>query len=320
MVRFLGFLFTAMFIVFCGVALAVGYIIKERSKDLPGIEQLAAYEPPVMTRVHAGDGTLLAEYAEERRLYIPSAALPELLVQAFLSAEDKTFYQHGGLDWLGMAGAVFRYAEGYITGNRKRLTGASTITQQVAKNFLLTNERTFDRKLKEALLAQRIEQTFSKDKILELYLNEIFLGLGSYGVAAASLNYFGKSLNELDIHEMAYLAALPKAPNNYHPFRHTKRATERRNWVIGRMHANGYISEEQMKRAQAQKLEVSPRKRGVQQFANQIGAEAFTEEVRRSIESAYGAKRLREGGLSVRATLDPKLQVLARQAFQRGLI
>jgi len=320
MLRFFGFLFTAAFIVFCGVALAVGFIVKEKSKDLPGVEQLAAYEPPVMTRVHSGDGSLLAEYAEERRLYVPAGALPELLIQAFLSAEDKTFYEHGGLDWIGMASAVFRYAEGYVSGKKKRLTGASTITQQVAKNFLLTNERTLDRKLKEALLAQRIEQTFSKEKILELYLNEIYLGLGSYGVAAASLNYFGKSLNELNIQEMAYLGALPKAPSNYHPFKHTKRATERRNWVIGRMHVNGFISKEQMDAAIAKPIEVTPRQRGVQLFASEIGAEAFAEEVRRSIEAAYGVKRLKEGGLSVRTTLDLKLQMQARDAFQRGLL
>jgi penicillin-binding protein 1A len=320
MLRFFGFLFTAAFITFCGVALAIGYIVKEKSKDLPGIEQLAAYEPPVMTRVHAGDGSLLAEYAEERRLYVPSAALPELLIKAFLSAEDKTFYEHGGLDWIGMASAVLRYAEGYVTGKKKRLTGASTITQQVAKNFLLTNERTVDRKLKEALLAQRIEEAFSKEKILELYLNEIYLGLGSYGVAAASLNYFGKSLNELNVQEMAYLAALPKAPSNYHPFKHTKRATERRDWVIGRMYVNGYITEDQKNAALAKPIEVTPRRRGVQLIASRIGAEAFTEEVRRSIESAYGVKRLKEGGLSVRTTLDQKLQVQARQAFHRGLI
>ncbi|MGI9371373.1 MAG: penicillin-binding protein 1A [Hyphomicrobiales bacterium] len=320
MVRFLGFLFTAMFIVFVAVAVAIGVLIRDQSKELPSIEQLATYEPPVMTRVHAGDGKLLAEYAEERRLYVPSAALPEMLVQAFLSAEDKSFFEHNGLDWVGMAKAVFRYAEGKATGKNTRLAGASTITQQVAKNFFLNNKRTIERKLQEALLARRIEQTFEKDKILELYLNEIYLGSGSYGVAAASLNYFGKSLNELEVHEMAYLAALPKQPSRLDPIKHTERATERRDWVLSRMEVNDFITEEQMKQAQAEPLEVIGRKRGVQLFASQIGAEAFTEEVRRSVEAAYGAKRLKEGGLSVRTTLDPNLQVLARQAFQTGLI
>ena len=197
-----------------------------------------------------------------------------------------------------------------------QIVGASTITQQVAKNFLLTNERSIERKLKEALLVQRIEQTFSKDQILELYLNEIFLGLNSYGVAAASLNYFGKSLDELSLEELAYLAALPKGPNNYHPFRQKERAIERRNWVLLQMFENGYITEEEMKQAQAKPLEVNPRPFGAQLFA----AESFAEEVRRELIEIYGKDKLEKGGLSVRTTLDPKLQLYARQALARGLI
>ena len=210
---------------------AVGYVIWDASKDLPDYKQLATYEPPVMTRIHAADGSLLAEYAEERRLFVPVNQMPKRLIEAFISAEDKTFFTHGGLDWQGIAAAAYRYAQVKLTG-KGQIVGASTITQQVAKNFLLTNERSIERKLKEALLVQRIEQTFSKDQILELYLNEIFLGLNSYGVAAASLNYFGKSLDQLSLEEMAYLAALPKGPNNYHPFRQKERAIERRNWVL----------------------------------------------------------------------------------------
>ena len=197
-----------------------------------------------------------------------------------------------------------------------QIVGASTITQQVAKNFLLTNERSIERKLKEALLVQRIEQTFSKDRILELYLNEIFLGLNSYGVAAASLNYFGKSLDQLSLEELAYLAALPKGPNNYHPFRQKERATERRNWVLLQMFDNGYITEEEMKQAQAKPLVVNPRPFGAQLFA----AESFAEEVRRELVDIYGKDKLEKGGLSVRTTLDPKLQLYARQALARGLI
>ncbi len=320
MIRLLGLLFTAGFLVFCAGAMAVGYVIYDKSADLPTLETLTSYEPPVMTRVHAGDGSLLAEYAEQRRLYTPASVLPKRLVHAFISAEDKTFFSHAGIDWQGIVAAVVRYGQSKLKGENRRLAGASTITQQVAKNFFLSNDRSFERKLKEALLAQRIEQAFSKEQILELYLNEIYLGLGSYGVAAASLNYFGKSLKDLQLEEMAYLAALPKAPSNYHPFRQTERALERRNWVLGQMHENGYITADELNAASNKPLDVNPRPYGVQLFASEIGAEAFAEEVRRDLEKAYGRKRLREGGLSVRTTLDLKLQIFARQALQRGLM
>jgi penicillin-binding protein 1A len=315
MLRFLGWLFAVGFVVFLAGAGAVGYVIWHASKDLPDYKQLATYEPPVMTRIHAADGSLLAEYAQERRLFVPVGQMPKRLIEAFISAEDKTFFTHSGLDWQGIAAAAYRYAQVKFTG-KGQIVGASTITQQVAKNFLLTNERSIERKLKEALLVQRIEQTFSKDRIIELYLNEIFLGLNSYGVAAASLNYFGKSLDELSLEELAYLAALPKGPNNYHPFRQTERATERRNWVLLQMFENGYITEEELKEAQAKPLEVNPRPFGAQLFA----AESFAEEVRRELIEIYGKDKLEKGGLSVRTTLDPKLQLYARQALARGLI
>jgi penicillin-binding protein 1A len=315
MVRFIGWLVGVGFMVFVAGAAALAYVIMEESKGLPDYTQLATYEPPVMTRIYAADGSLLAEYAEQRRLFVPSTQMPKRLIEAFISAEDKTFFTHAGLDWQGIAAAAYRYGQVKLTG-RGQIVGASTITQQVAKNFLLTNERSIERKLKEALLVQRIEQTFSKDQILDLYLNEIFLGLNSYGVAAASLNYFGKSLDELTLEEMAYLAALPKGPNNYHPFRQKERAIERRNWVLGQMYENGYISEEEMKEAQDKPLEVSPRPFGAQLFA----AESFAEEVRRELIGMYGKEKLERGGLSVRTTLDPKLQLYARQALARGLI
>lgn len=320
MIRFIGFLFTGAFLFICAGAATVAYIINEKSADLPTLETLTSYEPPVMTRVHAGDGSLLAEYAEQRRLYLPAASMPKQLIAAYLSAEDKTFFKHAGIDWEGIIAAVVRYGTAKLKGENRRLGGASTITQQVAKNFLLSSEQTFDRKLKEALLAQRIEVAFSKEQILELYLNEIYLGLGSYGVAAASLNYFGKSLKDLELEEIAYLAALPKGPANYHPFRQRKRAVERRNWVLGQMHENGYITAEELEAARSKPLVVNPRPYGVQLFASEIGAEAFAEEVRRDLEKAYGRKRLREGGLSVRTTLDLKLQIFARRALQGGLM
>src|SRR5579863_10162379 len=210
LVRFLGFLFAAGTVVFLVGVAAVAGLIWHFSRDLPDYSQLQDYEPPVMTRVHAADGALLGEYSKERRLYLPIQAVPKLVINSFLAAEDKNFYEHGGIDFSGMARAAVLYAQNF--GSNRRPQGASTITQQVAKNFLLTNEVSFTRKIKEALLAMRIERTYSKDKILELYLNEIYLGLGAYGVAAASLVYFDKSVNELTVAEASYLAALPKAP------------------------------------------------------------------------------------------------------------
>jgi penicillin-binding protein 1A len=316
MLRIIGWIFTAFFMIFVGLAGAALFVVWDVSKDLPDYKQLAAYEPPVMTRMHAADGSLLAEFAEQRRLFVPISAVPKKLVQAYLAAEDKTFYEHAGLDWRGISAAALRYAQIKLLGQQGQIVGASTITQQVAKNFLLSNEQTLTRKLREALIVQRIEASFSKDQILELYLNEIFLGLNSYGIAAAALQYFGKSLDELTIEEMAYLAALPKGPNNYHPFRHTQRAIERRNWVLGQMAENGYITEQEMKEAQKKPLNVTPRPFGAQLFA----AEGFAEEVRRDLVQMYGKETLGKGGFSVRTTLDPKLQIFARQALARGLI
>ena len=313
MVRFLGFLFAASFVLFIAGMGVVGYVLWNVSKDLPDYAQLRDYEPPVMTRVHAADGTLLAEYAKQRRLYLPIQAVPRRLIEAYLSAEDKNFYSHIGVDFTGIARAVITNIENYRAG--RRMVGASTITQQVAKNFLLTNDRTIERKLKEALLALRIEQAFTKDEILELYLNEIFLGLGSYGVAGAALQYFDKSVHELTLAEAAYFAALPKAPNNYHPFRHPERAIERRNWVIDRMVANGYVSSEEAEVAKAQPLNVTPRATGAQLLA----ADYFAEEARRILLDKYGSDKLYGGGLSVRTTLVPEMQVMARKALVKGL-
>src|SRR4029434_1314649 len=210
------------------------------SKQLPDYSQLQDYEPAVMTRVHAADGSLLAEYAKERRLYLPIQAIPKSVINAFIAAEDKNFYEHGGIDFSGVGRAAVSYVQNYGRGRRPQ--GASTITQQVAKNFLLTNELSVGRKIKEALLAKKIENALSKEKILELYLNEIYLGIGAYGVAAASLLYFDKSVHELTIAEAAYLAALPKAPNNYHPFRRREEAIARRNYVIDRMVEDRLVS------------------------------------------------------------------------------
>jgi penicillin-binding protein 1A len=312
LLSFLGFTFAFGVVAFIGVSSVVGYLLWKASKDLPSYESLANYEPPVMTRIHAHDGSLIAEYARERRIFVPINTIPKMVLGAFLSAEDRRFYEHGGLDFVGIA----RVLSKMINNPGGRAEGASTITQQVAKNFLLTNERKLERKIKEAILAVRIERAYSKDKILELYLNEIFLGLGSYGVAAASLNYFSKELADLAPEEAAYLAALPKAPNNYHPFRNTAKATERRNWILGQMAENSYIKREEVEVARKKPLAVNIRPFGAHIFA----AEYFAEEVRRGILGQYGEDKLYGGGLSVRTTLDPQMQRYARKALTDGLV
>src|SRR5450432_4700919 len=314
LLRFIGFLFAAGTVVFLvGVAAAAG-LIWHFSKDLPDYSQLQNYEPPVMTRVHASDGALLGEYSKERRLYLPIQVVPKLVINAFISAEDKNFYEHNGLDFNGIARAGWLYLQNI--GSSRRPEGASTITQQVAKNFLLTNEVSFTRKIKEALLALKIERAYSKDKILELYLNEIYLGLGAYGIAAASLVYFDKSVNDLTVAEAAYLAALPKAPAALHPVRNRDRAIERRNYVVDRLLENGWIKQADADKAHKDPLTVTNRSNGAHVFAG----EYFAEEVRRDIFERYGEKKLYEGGLSVRTTLDPKIQVMARKTMIAGIV
>jgi penicillin-binding protein 1A len=322
----LGFAFASAVVLFLAASGVVGFLVWKASRDLPDYESLAKYEPPVMTRIHALDGSLMAEYARERRIFVPINVVPKLVIAAFLSAEDKRFYEHGGLDFTGIVRAVVNNLQNY---GKKRPEGASTITQQVAKNFLLSSEQKLDRKLKEAILAIRIERAYPKDKILELYLNEIYLGMGSYGVAAAALNYFSKELSELTIEEAAYLAALPKAPNNYHPFRRKREATIRRDWIIDQMTEVGYISPADAKAAKAKPLAVNIRPLGTQIYA----ADYFAEEVRRVLVGNFGEDGLLghadrtasadgriNGGLSVRTTLDPGLQRMARKALIDGLV
>src|SRR6202046_5242192 len=307
----IGFLFATAAIVFVIAAAVIAAVVWKYEQDLPDYTQLQNYEPPVMSRVHAADGSLLAEYFHERRLYLPSSAIPPLVKNAFIAAEDKNFYVHRGFDPEGILRAGLVFLQG-----SKHVQGASTITQQVAKNFLLTNERTFDRKIREILLSMRIESAYSKDRILELYLNEIYLGLSNYGVAPAALNYFNKSVHELTIAEVAYLAALPKEPSALHPFRNRDRAIERRNYVIGRMEEDGYINAEQARQARAEPLNVNPRVL----TPDSIAAGFFAEEVRRELQERYGEQKLYEGGLSVRTTLDPKVQLMARKALVDGLV
>ncbi|MBI1985420.1 MAG: transglycosylase domain-containing protein, partial [Rhodospirillales bacterium] len=288
------------------------FIFYNYGGDLPEYRQLANYEPPVMTRVYGGDGRLLAEYAVEKRVFVPIKAMPRRVVEVFLAAEDKNFYTHPGVDILSVVRAALTNVKNL--GSSKRPVGASTITQQVAKNFLLTNEISWKRKIQEAILAFRIERALSKDRILELYMNEIYLGFGSYGVAAAALNYFDKSLNDLTIGEAAFLAALPKAPNNYNPITKPQAAKSRRDWVIGRMLAEGIITAEQAD--QAQRTPLTVRQRSATEYTT---AEYFAEEVRRELVKRYGDENLYKGGLLVRTTIVPHLQAIADRELRRGL-
>ena len=248
--RFLGFVFTTLVVLGIAGAIAGYVLVQHYSADLPDISQLEKYDPPVVTRVLAGDGRLLAEYAIEKRIYVPIAAIPKRVINGFLAAEDKTFYTNPGIDVRGIASAMLTNL--IHLGSDRRPIGASTITQQVAKNFLLGNEVSLKRKVREIILALRIEKAFSKDRILELYLNEIYLGTGNYGVAAAALNYFNKSLDDLTVGEAAYLASLPKAPNNYSLDKHPEAALARRNWVIGRMQEDGFITAAEAEAASAE--------------------------------------------------------------------
>ncbi|MBN9986043.1 penicillin-binding protein 1A [Rhizobium laguerreae] len=314
MVRLFGYFFGMACVLFLVAAAGIAIYLANVAKDLPDYAVLNSYAPPVTTRVHAGNGALMAEYAKEKRLFLPIQAVPDRVKAAFLSAEDKNFYNHPGVDLTGLGRAILVNLQNF--GSGRRPVGASTITQQVAKNFLLSSDQTIDRKIKEAILSFRIEQAYSKDKILELYLNEIFFGLNSYGIAGAALTYFNKSVTELTVAEAAYLASLPKGPANYHPFRHPEAALERRNWVIDRMVENGYVSQSDGQEAKKQPLGVTARTTGPSLFASDYFAEA----VRRQLIDQYGEKVLYEGGLSVRTSLDPQMQLAARKALQDGLV
>ncbi len=310
--RIISTLFSIFFFC-CLIAFGIGTaVVIHYGKDLPDYRQLATYEPDVTTRLYAYDGKVLAEYAEEKRIFIPADSIPTRLKQAFISAEDKRFYTHMGIDPIGIARAVLTL----IKTKGRRVEGASTITQQVAKNFLLTNERSLDRKIKEAIIALRMEKAFEKEHILELYLNEIYLGVNSYGVASAALNYFDKSLNELSLAQMAFLAALPKGPNNYHPVKKHEAAVIRRNWVLSRMYDDGYITKEEMLQAQAEPLEMKARP------AEEViqNADYFAEEVRRMVSDVYGNDALYNKGLAIRTSLDPTMQDIAVETFQNGIL
>lgn len=293
----------------CGVIFVLYYF----GRDLPDYSQLQNYQPPIVTRAYANDGRLMAEFAIEKRVFVPVNSIPKIVKDAFIAAEDQNFYTHPGIDITGIARAVHVNVVNFASNRRP--VGASTITQQVAKNFLLTNEVSIERKIKEALLAFRIEKTLTKNQILELYLNEIYLGLSAYGVAAAAHEYFNKPLNRLTLEEAAYLAALPKAPNNYHPLRKRENAIARRNWVIDRMLAESFITREEATVASAKELKVVDI-----QEADTVAAPYVAEEIRRHLITTYGQDSLYKGGLLVRATVDPTMQAIADKALRNGLV
>ncbi|MFZ4542000.1 MAG: penicillin-binding protein 1A [Rickettsiales bacterium] len=312
-VRVVQWLFGSMLLGFISLVIVVALVIQHYSASLPSTDQLSNYNPAVVTRLYAADGKLMAEYAKEKRFFLPLSAIPLKVQQAFIAAEDKNFYSHQGVDMMGTLRAIRNNLLKAGTGHS--LAGGSTITQQVVKNFLLSSEKSFERKIKEAILAYRISNLYSKEKILELYLNEIYLGQSTYGVAAASLGYFGKSLDQLTTEEMAFLAGLPKAPGYYDPGKNYQRSLERRNYVINRMAEDGHIDAKEAARAKGEPIIIRTRNRD--EVAH---ADFFAEEVRRALAAMYGSNVLYEGGLFVKTTLDPKFQDYADRALRFALM
>ena len=282
------------------------------SSGLPDYKKLSNYEPPISSRVYSDNGSLIAEYALEKRLFIPYEFVPEKIINSFLSAEDKNFFNHPGVDAKGIVRAMFNNFYNII--NNKRLEGASTITQQVAKNFLLSNEVSIKRKVKEAILAFRIERAYSKERILELYLNQIYLGEGTYGIAAASLEYFDKTVKDLDYEETALLAALPKAPSKYNPYKYPKEAKFRRNLVLNNLKDNNYISDQEYENLKNKEIKLKRRKIKILNEAN-----SYTEDVRRTIKSKYGFQKLYTQGLSITTPLNVNYQLFAIKSLREGI-
>ncbi|MEZ5715435.1 MAG: PBP1A family penicillin-binding protein [Paracoccaceae bacterium] len=319
MIRFVlssfGGLFSFITLSLIAVGLMLGGVFWVYGRDLPSHQSLAQYTPPTISRIYSGEGKIIDEFAHERRLFVPAEDIPDLVKEAFISAEDKNFYTHHGYDTRGILSAAFDA----VKSGGKNVRGASTITQQVMKNFLLSGDRKMERKIKEIILATRLEETLSKEKILELYLNEIFLGQNSYGVAAAAQTYFNKSLSELSPAEAATLASLPKAPSDYHPVRRKERLTQRRNFVLKEMAENGYITKAVYEEERAKPLK-SVQNGDYESYKDALPPrDYFTDEIRRQLSQDFGEEEFFSGGMSVRATVDPEMQELAAQSLQRQL-
>ena len=319
MIRFilapLGGLFSWVITAVFAAALAVGAVLYVYSADLPSHESLAQYQPPTISRIYSSEGRIIDEFARERRLFVPVEEIPDLVKHAFVSAEDKNFYRHAGYDARGIGAAVVEA----VRTRGETVRGASTITQQVMKNFLLSGDRAAERKIKEIILATRIEETLDKEAILELYLNEIFLGANSYGVAAAAQSYFNKSLDDLAPEEAAYLAALPKAPSRYDPVADRDRAVTRRDYVLREMRENGYLDEAAFEEAVAQPLRTVQGDDYASFRQEMPPRDYFTDEIRRQLVDEFGADQFFTGGLSVRATIDPEMQAVAALSLRRAL-
>ena len=312
---FFGAIFTTITLGLFMMALTVGGVFWMYGRDLPSHESLAQYKPPTISRIYSGEGQMIDEFAQERRLFAPAEEIPDLVKQAFISAEDKNFYTHEGYDLRGIAAAGVEA----IRSRGENVRGASTITQQVMKNFLLSGDRQAERKIKEIILATRIEDTLDKERILELYLNEIFLGQNSYGVAAASQTYFNKTLSELEPHEAAFLATMPKAPSSYHPVRNKDRLKARRDFVLREMMENGYISDAVYETERAAPVR-SVQNGDFESFRTSLPPRSyFTDEIRRQLSVDFGEGEFFTGGFSVRATIDEEMQLIAEQALRRQL-
>ena len=312
MIKFINFSAKFLIVFFSTIIIFIFSTLWYFSIGLPDYKKLTNYQPPISSRVYSEDSKLIAEYALEKRLFIPFESIPDKVVNAFLSAEDKNFFSHPGIDAKGILRAVLKNMKN-ISQN-KRLEGASTITQQVAKNFLLTNEVSMKRKIKEAILAFRIERAYTKERILELYLNQIYLGQGTYGIAAASLEYFDKSIKKLNYSEAALLAALPKAPSKYNPYRYPEIAKFRRNLVLENLEENRFITKEQLKILKNSKLKLKKRKIEIVNEAN-----SYTEEVRRTVKNIYGFEKLYSQGLSISTPLKINYQIQALKSLRKGI-
>jgi len=312
MFKFLNFSLKFVIIFFVFVVLFVFSTLWYFSIGLPDYKKLSNYQPPISSRVYSENNKLIAEYAIEKRLFIPFESIPAKVINAFLSAEDKNFFSHPGIDAKGILRAVIKNIKN-ISQN-KRLEGASTITQQVAKNFLLTNEVSMKRKVKEAILAFRIERAYTKERILELYLNQIYLGQGTYGIAAASLEYFDKSIKELNYLEAALLAALPKAPSKYNPYKYPEIAKFRRNLVLTNLEENKFISKKELSKLKDSDIKLKKRKIEIVNEAN-----SYTEEVRRTVKDIYGFEKLYSQGLSISTPLKIEYQIQALKSLRKGI-
>src|SRR6056297_2411477 len=314
-IGFFGAIFSAVTLGLIAVAIGIGGILFMYSHDLPDHEALSNYTPPTISSIYSREGMIVDEFASERRLFVAAEDMPDLVAHAFISAEDRNFWNHGGYDPRAIAAAVVEA----VRSRGRDVRGASTITQQVMKNFLLDGSRTIERKIKEIILAARIETTLSKDRILELYLNEIFLGQNSYGVAAAAQTYFNADLEDLSVEQAAYLAALPQAPSNFHPVRDYDRAVSRRNYVLREMYENGYIGEAEWARATAAPLETVQGGHIEPYRATVPPRNYFTDEIRRQLSAQYGEDDFFTGGYAVRASMDEDLQRVAERALRRAL-